>query len=153
MEDYYYRNISNTYKKISERSYINILDEECQENVREVVVVNEKHKQSIIFHEHRFDGEKLLDDVCYIPNYISESAYKYICHVLNKHNNVTVIWSQAYGTTSDYTIIYDNYFTNIKQCEEYIENLKSNKSVLEYKYAEILKDGTCMKCDEKEIIK
>lgn len=150
---YYYNNIKNEYEKISVETYTDNVDfgddEIIKENNKEVVVINKKHKQSIIFHEYRFEDEEYLDDTCKIPNYISTSAYNYICNVLNNNDNITVFWSQVYQTTSDYTIIYGKYITDGEECRKYLEE---HNTLSYYKYLDILEDGTCRKCPEGEYI-
>lgn len=137
-----YKNILNEYEKISYEEYKEKDDEGYEENNREVVVVNKEHRQSIIFHEYRSDNEEKLKDVCFIPDYISSEAYDYVCKVLNDNDNITVFWSQVYGTTSDYIIIYNKYFTNGEQCRKYLEEHSS----LPYKYTEVLNE-TEKKCE------
>lgn len=148
---YSYRNIKNEYEKISVETHTDDLefdDEVINENNKEVIVINKEHKQSIIFHEYRFEDEEYLDDTCEIPNHISTSAYNYICNILNNNDNITVFWSQVYQTTSDYTIIYGKYITDGDECRRYLED----HSTFGYKYLDILEDGTCRKCPEGEYI-
>lgn len=153
--NYNFRNIHNTYKKCSILTYDE--DENYEEydgneenyetftitsHHREVILTNEKHHQSIIFHEYRNNDESKLGDVCDIANYINDKAYTYLCNVLNTTDSVTVFWSQIFGTTSDYTIIYDSYFTDGEECRNY---LKQNYDYCSYKYVEIL-GNECRKC-------
>lgn len=140
------RNVFHDFEEISFREYkeqVQFGGEDIEENNREAVYVNKEHKQSIIFHEYRYKGEEKLKDISTMPNYISESAYDYICKILNSTDNVTVLWSQIYGTTSDYTIIYNNYLTNEEECLNHIENFNGCGS---YKYVEVV-EGVCYKCE------
>ena len=108
---------------------------------------NEENNNSIMFSEYRYEDEEHLSDVSLIPNYISESAYNYICNVLNNNKNITVVWSQVYGTTSDYIIIYDNIdIKSKKEVDEYIKNAKMQSKDSSYKYTEI-KNGIVRKCN------
>ena len=153
--NYNFRNMFNTYKKCSLLTYdkdenydMYNEDEETFEafkitsHHREVILINEKHHQSIIFHEYRDADEPQLYDVCDIANCTNDKAYTYLCNVLNTTDNVTVFWSQIFGTTSDYRIIYDNYFTDGEECRNYLEQ---NYDYCFYKYVEIL-GNECRKC-------
>lgn len=143
---YKFRNIINDFDVLSyeEKNYEyidNDISENCEDRIK--IIYNQYHRQSIIFCEYRFEGEKHLNDVADIPNYISSNAYDYICNVLNNNDDITVFWSQVYGTTSDYVIIYNNYFTSFEEYKSYISN---NLNFTNYKYKEY-KNGEVKKCN------
>ena len=143
---YNLRNVLNDFEEISFEEYKEDIEfdegDSIKENNREAIFINKIHNQSIVFHEYRYENEEKLGHVSEIPDYISDSAYNYICNILNNNDNITIFWSQVYGTTSDYVIIYGHYFTNGKQCREYINNYADKN----YKYLEI-KNDNCCKCD------
>lgn len=137
-QTYRLRNVDKDYIFYSKDNYevdTEIEDGRNIETCREEVWINKEHNQSIIFHEWRFPNEETLENISDIPNYISNTAYNYVSNVLDKYDNVTVVWSQIYGTTSDYTIIFDHCFTNREEVEKYISQHSSHKLSL-YKYTE-----------------
>ena len=75
----------------------------------------------------RYEDEE-TDDMDIVVNAISNEAYDYLIKELNNHNNVTVFWSQVYGTTSDYIIVFDNFG------EDYLYELFKQESCYKYRY-------------------
>lgn len=68
---------------------------------------DEENNNTIILKEYRYEDEEFLDDVRDIVNSITEEPYDFVIDYLNKFKGVTVIWSQVWGTTSDYIICTD----------------------------------------------
>ena len=72
------------------------------------------------------------EDIDVVVNAISNEAYMYLMNELSSHKNVTVFWSQVYGTTSDYVIVYDIYGKDCLYDENYLKEIM--KKEIGYKY-------------------
>ena len=81
--------------------------------------------------EIRYECEK-CEDIDVVVNAISNEAYMYLMNELSSHKNVTVFWSQVYGTTSDYVIVYDIYGKDCLYDENYLKEIM--KKEIGYKY-------------------
>ena len=69
-----------------------------------------------------------------IVNAISNEAYDYLIKELNNHDNVTVFWSQVYGTTSNYIIVYDNFGEDCLYDIDYLYELFKQENNYKYRY-------------------
>lgn len=88
---------------------------------------NKEHNITLNLSCYGYDSvEDLPQDTTILCNAISEKPYDYLIEVLNISKDITVNWNQIEGTTSDYTIHY-----NDKECISPVSS---------YKYTEI-KDG------------
>lgn len=81
----------------------------------------------------RYEDEE-TDDMDIVINAISNEAYDYLIKELNNHNNITVFWSQVYGTTSDYIIVYDNFGEDCLYDIDYLYELFKQESCYKYRY-------------------
>lgn len=81
----------------------------------------------------RYEDEE-TDDMDIVVNAISNEAYDYLIKELNNHNNVTVFWSQVYGTTSDYIIVYDNFGEDCLYDIDYLYELFKQDCGYKYRY-------------------
>jgi hypothetical protein len=109
------RNLQNIYTP-TEVSYDKELADWCEdeEEIYEYSVsktfVDKKNNNKIIFTFYgALNKEDIPEDFVYdICNGIRSGSYNYLINVLNNNRNVKVEWSQIEGTTSDYTIYYDD---------------------------------------------
>ena len=115
-------------------------DEELCYTVVKATYHDEKRNNTLYLSEIRYEGEE-VEDITVVINAISNEAYLYLINVLNTNENVSVHWSQVYGTTSDYTIDYDG-------CnEETLKELLDKVSGFKYTY---IKDGEIYKIQREE---
>lgn len=153
---YYLRNINNKFDEISREKYVdNFFDDDGEMiswRTRELILSNDIHKQSIVVREHRTNDEEFLDDTIEVGNYLSSDAYDYFSYILRNYDNVTIILCQLYHTTSNYTIIFDNYITNSDKLKVYIaKNCTDRKDICGYKYTEYINDYE-QRCDFKKTL-
>lgn len=134
------------YEEFTETNTYNEDDENVVfiEYIKSKVYVNKERRQSIIANECRFEGEDFYDYVDEIFNAISDEAYDYLIDTLNMQENITVYCSQIYGTTMDYSIITNHYFTNRQECQNYIEE---HSTIGNYKYTYYNKNDIECKLD------
>lgn len=107
---------------------------ECGINNDYEMFINAENHQTIILKEIRYDGEEHLDSIIDVINRLPLAPYGYLSDVLNKESEITVLVSQVFGTTSDYIIIHGEYFTDINECEKFIEKYND---IHHYKYVDI----------------
>lgn len=104
---------------------------------------DEENNNTIILKEYRYEDEEFLDDVRDIVNSIKEEPYDFVIDYLNKFKGVTVIWSQVWGTTSDYIICTD---CDAREGEYW---LRKNDALGKYKYTVINKGKAYSRKDYK----
>lgn len=115
-------------------------DEELCYTVVKATYHDEKRNNTLYLSEIRYEGEE-VEDITVVINAISNEAYMYLINVLNTNENVSVHWSQVYGTTSDYTIVYGD-------CDdETYKELLDKVSGFKYAY---IKDGEIHKIQREE---
>ena len=119
----------------------NVDDEEWHYKIASATYHDEKRNHTLYLSEIRYEGEE-MEDISVVVNAISNEAYLYLINVLNTNENVSVHWSQVYGTTSDYTIVYGDCDDEI-----YKELLNRNGS-FKYNY---IKDGQIYKIQREEM--
>lgn len=120
----------------------NIDDEEWCYTVASATYYDEKRNNTLYLSEIRYEGEE-IEDISVVINAISNEAYSYLINVLNTNENVSVHWSQVYGTTSDYTIVYGD-------CDdETYKILLDEISGFKYTY---IKDGQVYKIQRQEML-
>ena len=118
----------------------NVDEEEWHYTIASAIYHDEKRNNTLYLSEIRYKGEE-LEDISVVINAISNEAYLYLIDVLNANENVSVHWSQVYGTTSDYTIDYDG-------CDDETYKKLLNK-VSSFKYTYI-KDGQIYKIQRED---
>lgn len=118
----------------------NVDKEEWHYTIVSAIYHDEKRNNTLYLSEIRYKGEE-LEDISVVINAISNEAYLYLIDVLNANENVSVHWSQVYGTTSDYTIDYDG-------CDDDTYKKLLNK-VSSFKYTYI-KDGQIYKIQRED---
>lgn len=81
---------------------------------------------------------------------VSEGAYEYLIEQFNNTKNMIVLWSEIYGTTSDYVIYYDFDVKQLvgKSWKE-IVNMLPEGEVIAYKFVEV-KNGVSRKLLERK---
>lgn len=116
-------------------------DEEWYYTIASATYYDEKRNNTLFLSEIRYEGEE-IEDISVVVNAISNEAYLYLINVLNSNENVSVHWSQVYGTTSDYTIDYDG-------CDdETLKKLLDKVSGFKYTY---IKNGQIHKIQREEM--
>ena len=119
----------------------NVDDEEWHYKIASATYHDEKRNNTLYLSEIRYEGEE-MEDISIVVNAISNEAYLYLINVLNTNENVSVHWSQVYGTTSDYTIVYGD-------CDDEIyKELLNRNSSFKYNY---IKDGQIYKIQREEM--
>lgn len=88
---------------------------------------------TLILTQIRYEDEE-AEDMNVVIDAISNEAYNYLMKELNNNNNVTVFWSQVYGTTSDYIIVYDKFGENCLYDMDYLKELFKKESCYKYRY-------------------
>ena len=104
IEELELRNYDGVFKLIDckvEDCVDNIDDEEWCYKVASATYHDEKRNNTLYLSEIRYEGEE-IEDISIVVNAISNEAYLYLINVLNTNENVSVHWSQVYGTTSDF---------------------------------------------------
>lgn len=131
------RNYKNTFDLID----TNVETEyECfeEDDVMEITSYNAIYKDiinnnTLILTQNRYEDEE-VQDIDIVVNAISNEAYDYLIKELNKNCNVTVFWSQVYGTTSDYVIVYDRFGEDCLYDEKYLHELFKKNNCYKYRY-------------------
>ena len=128
MKKLYLRGCKNTYYKLDKKSKYTIYHDSINNNL-------------IVFSPY---DDCTVDSVC---DSIRNEAYLYLINELNMNKNIVVNWSQINGTTSDYTIYYNNDVDMLKgkSHEEILTIIHNNIDINSgdccgYKYTQV-KDG------------
>ena len=144
IEELELRNYDGVFKLIDckvEDCVDNIDDEEWCYKVASATYPDETRNNTLYLYEIRYEGEE-MEDISVVVNAISNKAYLYLIDVLNTNENVSVYWSQIYGTTSDYTVVYDKYGKDCLYDEKYLKELMKKESGHKYK---LIKNGKIKK--------
>lgn len=117
-------------------------DKEIHYKIASATYYDEKRNNTLHLSEIRYEGEK-LEDITIVINAISNEAYSYLINSINSNKNVSVRWSQVYGTTSDYTIVYDD-------CDDKtLKELLDKNSGFKYNY---IKGGEFYKIQREDFL-
>lgn len=91
------------------------------------------NKNTIYLEKYIYDGEK-CDDITKVINATSNIPYDYLMKELRNNNGISVFWSQLYGTTSDYTIVYDRFGSDCLYDKYYVDELLNKHGGYKYNY-------------------
>ena len=144
IEELELRNYDGVFKLIDckvEDRVDNIDEEEWHYKTASATYHDEKRNNTLYLSETRYEGEE-MEDISVVVNAISNEAYLYLINVLNTNENVSVHWSQVYGTTSDYTIVYDKYEKKCLYDENHLKELMGKELGYKYKF---IKNGKIKK--------
>ena len=144
IEELELRNYDGVFKLIDckvEDCVDNIDEEDWHYTTASATYHDEKRNNTLYLSETRYEGEE-MEDISVVVNAISNEAYLYLINVLNTNENVSVHWSQVYGTTSDYTIVYDKYGKDCLYDENHLKELMGKELGYKYKF---IKNGKIKK--------
>ena len=91
------------------------------------------NENTIHLKEIRYDNEQ-CDDITKIINATSSIPYSYLMKELRNNKGISVFWSQAYGTSSDYTIVYDRFGSDCLYDQDYVEELLKKHNGYKFNY-------------------
>lgn len=135
------RNVNNEFYKTNtdEDTTLNNADTEVRYSE---IYCDPVNNNKIVFAEHRFTDDLVERPISVIINYCMGQPYDYLCQILNNFKNVCVYMQQIYGTTADYTIMY-NCADKINSVKD-VDTIMSNINEKSFKFLEI-KNSKCRK--------
>ena len=132
------RNYPNSFEIVDEDieeelEYIDEDEDPVEVTYYKGIYIDDIKNNMLYLMQIRYEDEE-RDNMSIVVNAISDEAYDYLINELNNNDNITVFWSQIYGTTSDYIIVYDKFGEDCLYDVDFLYDLFKQGCGYKYRY-------------------
>ena len=132
------RNYPNSFEIVDEDieeelEYIDEDEDPVEVTYYKGIYIDDIKNNMLYLMQIRYEDEE-RDNMSIVVNAISDEAYDYLINELNNNDIITVFWSQIYGTTSDYIIVYDKFGEDCLYDVDFLYDLFKQGCGYKYRY-------------------